>query len=218
MNDKLKKLELSILCALTVTVILSLFGVSTVAFDKKLNSIRDKVFRLHILANSDSAEDQSLKLKVRDAVLKETEEKFNPQNKNEAINYCKENLDLIKKTAETEIKKNGYNYPINAYIDKRYFNIREYEDVTMPSGFYDSLVIEIGKAEGKNWWCVMFPPLCIPPCTDDNQSADLDYNEKSLNKVMDDEESEMLINNKYKFKFKSVEIFNDIKNKIGEIF
>lgn len=167
--------------------------------------ISDDVFRLHILANSDEEYDQELKLKVRDAVLKEGQDIFiGCSSINEIISVCESNIDLFKNTAEECINKNGYNYSVNAYVDREYFNTREYEEITLPSGIYNALKIEIGEAKGHNWWCVMFPAICLSAVSDNE-----------INDILDDEEIDLInSNNKFEIRFKIVEVYEKIKSKI----
>lgn len=174
-------------------------------FIKTSESISQEVFRLHILANSDSDEDQSLKLKVRDKILAESEKLFiNCNNLNDVINVSKNNIDYFEKLADECIKENGYNYKTKVYVDKEYFNTREYEKITLPSGEYNALKIEIGEAKGHNWWCVMFPAICLPAVSDDE-----------INSILNEDEIELInSNNKYEIRFKIVEIYEKIKSKL----
>ena len=168
--------------------------------------ISDDVFRLHILANSDEEADQALKLKVRDAVLEKGQSVFiNCNSLDEIINSCENNIDLFEETAENCIKEHGYNYSVNAYVDKEYFNTREYEEITLPSGMYNALKIEIGEAKGHNWWCVMFPAICLSAVSD-----------SEINEILDDEEVELInSNNKFEIRFKIVEIYEKIKSSLS---
>ena len=168
--------------------------------------ISDDVFRLHILANSDEEADQALKLKVRDAVLEKGQSVFiNCNSLDEIINSCENNIDLFEETAENCIKEHGYNYSVNAYVDKEYFNTREYEEITLPSGMYNALKIEIGEAKGHNWWCVMFPAICLSAVSD-----------SEINEILDEEEVELInSNNKFEIRFKIVEIYEKIKSSLS---
>lgn len=174
-------------------------------FIKTSESISQEVFRLHILANSDSDEDQSLKLKVRDKILTESESLFiNCKNLNDVITTSKNNIEYFEKLANECIKENGYNYETKVYVDKEYFNTREYEKITLPSGVYNALKIEIGEAKGHNWWCVMFPAICLPAVSDDE-----------INSILNEDEIELInSNNKYEIRFKIVEIYEKIKSKL----
>ena len=166
--------------------------------------ISDDVFRLHILANSDNENDQALKLKVRDAVLEQGQNVFTQCSSLDEIIYsCENNIDLFRNTAEACIRQNGYDYAVNAYVDKEYFNTREYEEITLPSGIYNALKIEIGEAKGRNWWCVMFPAICLP-----------EVSESKMTEVLDEEEMELINSgSKFEVRFKIVEIYEKIKSK-----
>lgn len=163
-------------------------------------SISKKVFRLHILANSDEEYDQRLKLEVKDEILNISDDIFkNCKNVNDAVNFANNSIDLFKATANKVIKSKGYNYSVKVYTAKEYFNTRVYENFTLPAGIYNSLKIEIGQGMGKNWWCVMFPAVCISGC-----SADFED-------VLSDEEIRMIEENKYIIRFKIVEIYERLK-------
>lgn len=166
--------------------------------------ISEKVFRLHILANSDENADQELKLKVRDRVLTFTAELYEQcENVDDAINCSKENIGEIENAAQKVVAYYGYDYDVDAYVTKEYFNTRVYEGFTLPAGMYDSLKIEIGEAKGHNWWCVMFPTVCVTGCVDD------------LGESLNDNELEFVKSNNYIVRFKAVEIIEKIKCKIN---
>lgn len=174
---------------------------SVLPFEASCEEIRKDVFRLHILANSDTDEDQNLKLKVRDAVLEYTEKLYkNSNTKEEAEILTSKNLQNIANVAKQVIVDNGYNYNVTCQIEDVYFNTRTYENVTMPSGTYRALQIKIGDAKGKNWWCVMYPTLCV--------GASTDY--KALDDKLNDKEYDTLVNEKTQYKFKIVEIYERI--------
>lgn len=174
-------------------------------FIETSENISDQVFRLHILANSDSAEDQQLKLKVRDEILKKGETVFASSNSlEETIELCKNNIALFQQTAEQCLKDNGSDYEVKVYVDKGYFNTREYDEITLPSGIYNALKIEIGQGKGHNWWCVMFPAICLSSVTDDE-----------LNKYLSEDEQKLVnSDSKYEVRFKIVEIYEKVKSKI----
>ena len=127
------------------------------------NEIRSETLRLHIIANSDSEEDQQLKLKVRDAVLEATGELFaEVSGKTEAVAAAEYSANDIKEIAEKTIAEEGFDYPVQVEVTEMWFETRSYEGFTLPAGDYDAVRIIIGEGEGKNWWCVMYPALCIP--------------------------------------------------------
>ena len=186
--------------SLCVALILTMLF-SVLPFEASCQEIRKDVFRLHILANSDTDEDQNLKLKVRDAVLEYTEKLYkNSNTKEEAEILTSKNLQNIANVAKQVIVDNGYNYNVTCQIEDVYFNTRTYENVTMPSGTYRALQIKIGDAKGKNWWCVMYPTLCV--------GASTDY--KALDDKLNDKEYDTLVNEKTQYKFKIVEIYERI--------
>lgn len=199
-----KDISLAVCFALMLTVFLNLAG-----FDTGCESLRNNVLRLHILANSDSEEDQKLKLEVRDAILLESNGVLNgAESKIDAINLTSVNLEKFKEVSENVVKKYGKDYPVNVKIEKTYFNTREYENFTLPAGEYDALRVLIGKGEGKNWWCIMFPAMCVPAA---GTSTNLkDVTGSSAEKIA-------MGKSKYKIKFKTVEVYENLKRKIGNI-
>lgn len=183
--------------AFVLTVIYSM-----IPFRTECKEISNEVFRLHILANSDEDYDQQLKLKVRDKVLIYTESLFeSAQSKDEAENLISNNLQDICKTAQKEVTDNGYDYSVTAQITKMYFTTRTYESYTLPSGMYDALRITIGSGEGHNWWCVMYPSICISSEESQDEAAKETFN---------DNQYDIVKNEKYEYKFKIVEIFEKI--------
>ena len=125
--------------------------------------VRAQVLRLHVTANSDSPEDQAVKLLVRDAVLQAGASCFtNAASAAEAEARLQPALHTLETTAERVLRENGCRYGAEAELTNEYFNTRSYGDVTLPAGRYTALRITLGSGEGKNWWCVMFPPLCLP--------------------------------------------------------
>ena len=173
--------------------------------------LSDSVFRLHILANSDSEEDQNLKLLVRDNVLKYMKEISNGVNSKEDVEVLmKEHLDDFYDIARKTILENGYDYDVKFEIGKFDFPTKVYGDIALPAGMYDALRIEIGEAKGHNWWCVMFPTLCFV----DVSSGSLDNESKEvLESSLDDEEYDLVTEDNFmvSLKFKIVEFFEDIK-------
>lgn len=175
------------------------------------NELKENIFRLHIIANSDSNQDQELKLKVRDAIIsymKELEKKC--KTKDDIINIVNSNIKNFEDIANKTIKENGYNYSVNLEIGEFYFPTKYYGNISMPAGIYDALKIKIGDANGQNWWCSLFPPLCFT----DISSGIVDEEAKAnLEENLDNEEYSIITStsNSYKFKFKLIEILN-LKN------
>jgi len=150
-----------------ISIILTVIISNFVQVGKSLDNLRENVLRMHILANSDSDIDQSLKLKVRDAILEHSEEIFGKTVSFEDFrNVSSENLEKIRKIAQSVIDDYGFDYKISVEETKMFFDERTYGDITMPSGDYNAVRVTIGEAKGHNWWCVMYPPLCIPAVSD----------------------------------------------------
>lgn len=127
------------------------------------NEIRSETLRLHIIANSDSEKDQALKLKIRDAVLEATGELFaEVSGKTEAVAAAEYSSDDIRAIAEEVIAEEGFDYPVQVEVTEMWFETRNYENFSLPAGDYDAVRIIIGAGEGKNWWCVMYPAICVP--------------------------------------------------------
>lgn len=195
-----KNLELGILFGLVCSLVLSLSH-----FNAACDDLRDNVLRLHIIANSDAACDQRLKLSVRDAVLSEYGLSLEScTDLDDALLTVTANLDDIEKTANRVIKENGYRYTATAYVGESLFDTRVYDDFTLPAGKYKSLIIKLGEAKGHNWWCVIFPSVCIPAATD---AALSDSTSVTAEKIACN-------SGKYVVKFKIIEWYEQLKNKI----
>ena len=140
-----------------------IFIFSVVTYAKTMqNNIADSVLRLHILANSNSQADMELKLRVRDRIIEEGITVFDKNsNLAQAEQFVRENSDYIKKIAEDEIRKCGYSYSVRIIIDEFPFPARFYDSIMLPSGKYKAVRIIIGEGKGENWWCVMYPPMCV---------------------------------------------------------
>lgn len=200
-----RDITMSLAFALVFSVFFSLAG-----FDMRCQELRDNILRLHIIANSDSDVDQALKLRVRDEILRVSDGLFeNSGNKEQAIDTAGRNIKVLKSAAEEVIKEQGKSYPVQISIGKANFGTRVYDGFTLPAGEYDAVRVLIGKAEGKNWWCVMFPSMCIPAAGEKH----------SIKEVVNSDSAEIAENPvKYEIKFKSVEIYEKIRQKIGKIF
>ena len=171
--------------------------------------IADSVFRLHIIANSDSDEDQNLKYIVRDKVIEYMSSiSQNASSKEEVIEIAKANLDKIQAIAAQTIRDNGYTYSVNVEVGNFSFPSKRYGDITLPPGYYDALRIKIGKAKGQNWWCVMFPPLCFVDVT---SGVVPDESKEIMEKNLSKEEFDLISknSNEVKVKFKIVEVLQN---------
>lgn len=184
---------------------------SFVNFSSKCNLISEKVFRLHVIANSDSDEDQSLKLKVRNKVI-DYFAKQNFKSLTDAKNFAINNKDDIQRISQEEVYNQGFDYKVDLKIDNYGFNTRIYDKIVLPAGKYDSIRILIGEGKGKNWWCVIFPQMCIPAAEECN------INKNAYDDVFSDSDKDLVENEtQYKVKFKVVEIVESIHEKILKI-
>ena len=180
------------------------------------SNLSNAVFRLHVIANSNTKEDQELKLKVRDSLLEYMNSICsNCSTKQEAISIAIANTSHFQKIAEKTITDNGCNYSVKINIDNFYFPTKNYGDISLPAGLYDALRVEIGEAKGENWWCVMFPSLCFIDMSsgvvNDEAKENLEENleEESYTIISDTKKSNI------KFKFKIIEFFAE--NNLFEI-
>ncbi|MBO5938549.1 MAG: stage II sporulation protein R [Clostridia bacterium] len=137
------------------------------------SELYDNVLRLHVIANSDSDEDQALKLKVRDAVLAESEQLLaSCQTREDAIAKTKEHLSRLEHAALKTLQAEGCNDSVRAELGEEVYPTRNYESFCFPSGSYLSLRIVIGEGEGQNWWCVLYPPMCLSAASADSTQND----------------------------------------------
>ncbi len=198
-----------------VTILTFLFFIYTTICaisyaDYVSTDIADSVFRLHVIANSDSNADQNLKYTVRDRLLEYMDELCsNCSTKEEAISIAQQNIENFKQIALDTIKNEGFDYSVNVRIGNFEFPTKHYGDISLPAGYYDALRVEIGEAKGQNWWCVMFPPLCF---TDVTSSVVPEESKEDLEETLTDEEFSIVSDNSsfdFKIKFKILEILNN---------
>lgn len=166
---------------LVLAVIISNIG-SFISDGQALDELRGSVLRLHILAESDSEYDQNLKIKVRDRLL-ESDIFSGAESLEEAEKLAEDRLPEIIDIAERTLRENGCYVPVTAELTDMDFDERVYGNITMPSGNYRALRIKIGSAKGHNWWCVMYPPLCIPSACEVEENEDAEevfFTEKEI--------------------------------------
>ena len=198
---KILKIQLSVGLALLICCL-----VNVTAFSNQCNGIREKMLRMHVIANSDSKEDQELKLKVRDAVLSKGKDIFDGTvSATEAEEKIKPCISVLEQTAREVVINEGFDYDVEITVQEEYFKTRTYDNsVTLPAGNYTAVKVIIGEGDGENWWCVMFPPMCLPAA-----EAECD-----LDDILNKNETDIVSNgNRYKFKFKIVEIWEEFLKK-----
>lgn len=154
----ISRLDLAVLIGITLSILLANIAV----FGQECETLRTEVVRLHILANSDNDFDQEIKLKVRDRILADVGGIFaSPQSQQDAKAAAQEHLEDIKHAAQAELHDNGINAPVRVELCNMYFSTRRYGSLYLPAGDYDAVRVTIGAGAGRNWWCVMYPPLCV---------------------------------------------------------
>jgi len=170
--------------------------------------LQDNIFRLHIIANSDSKKDQELKLQVRDAIIEYMNEiNVSATTKEETIKNVNNNLENFERVAENKIQELGFNYPVSVEVGNFYFPTKYYGNISLPAGEYNALKIEIGEAIGQNWWCSLFPPLCF---IDISSGYIKDEDKKVLEENLTAEEFTLISSSSpdIKLKFKILELLN----------
>ena len=198
-----KKIKISVTVGIIVAILFSICS-----FAKTSEEIRSDVLRLHVIANSDTSVDQNLKLRLRDYILQEGKDIFNGSvNVENAVEKIEPALPELEKSAKAFVNQAGFDYDVKISLSNEYFTTRTYETVTLPAGKYLALRVVIGSGEGHNWWCVMFPPMCVP-AADKKDEIENVFSEKEIKLV----ESKP----KYEPRFKVVEIYEQLKEIISE--
>ena len=191
---------LAMLLLVSVAIILPIHGEA---------AIYDSVIRLHVLANSDSEEDQALKLTVRDALLAEARVILaDVTTRSEAEAVLADSLETLTQTAQAVVARAGYDYPVRITLGAEDYPTRRYENLAFPAGEYLSMRVLIGDAAGENWWCVLFPPLCLSAAT-----AKEEAEEAFLAAGLTGEQYRIITNSedgKYRLRFKILEVAKDL--------
>ena len=206
-NERKDKILLSI-AAIAISIYMAF---SCTYFTASAQTVKDDVVRLHILANSNSEIDQEVKLKVRDALLETNASILSDGvTKENAKVHFEKSKEFLLKTAKETLNENGFNYDVKITLQEEYFNTRTYGNLTFPAGQYTALKVILGEGEGENWWCVMFPPLCIP-------AADgIETNKNTANYLTENGEKIVSGGNKYIVKFKLLEIYEELQAKLDK--
>lgn len=210
-KEKIEYLKTNIIsvCLLLIISFLSFMQfLHTSDFKNLQEDISHEILRFHVVANSDSKQDQEIKLVIKDELttaLKPSLE--HAKNIDEARVIIKDNLSTLEQIANQTLMDNGYEYTASASLEKGYFPLKVYGDLSLPPGEYEAIRIELGLAKGQNWWCIMFPPLCF---VDSTYSVVPDSSKEQLKNVLTDEEYDMVFKQKdvkVKVKLKIVDWF-----------
>ncbi|MEG1947536.1 MAG: stage II sporulation protein R [Lachnospiraceae bacterium] len=223
MKEKIAVVKKKKVCGETwikVLLIIFLVGIVLICvgeYDKKTkmtNEIAEKIIRFHVLANSDTEEDQQLKLEVRDAIGMLMQPKLSGiSDITRSREIVTDNLKEIEEKAETVIASKGYTYPVSARLAQTKFPEKTYGTYTFPKGTYEALEVVIGEGEGHNWWCVMYPNMCFFNSTYDVVEEEA---EKSLGKILTKEEYKSLVEEKdYEVKFAFLDFLEDMKESVA---
>ena len=201
-ENKFRIFEISLLIGLAVFAVSGIFSLNT------QDRLADKVVRLHVLANSDSEEDQALKLRVRDVVLERaTAILEQSDDRREAESRLRGQLLELERIAAAEITAEGFDYPVTVELENTDFPTKEYDGFTLPAGEYLALRVIIGEGQGQNWWCVVFPPLCTAASADVPASAlAAGFSEEEVRLITEE-------NQGYALKFKALEWWETLKEK-----
>lgn len=202
-SKKLRRWELALLLGVALAALLGVW------LDRSQTALADQVIRLHVLANSDSEADQALKLKVRDRVLETAEEYFTPgatQEETQAVLTA--HLADIAAAGAEQVAEEGYQYPVTVSMEENYwFPTKEYTDFALPAGNYTALRVVIGEGGGQNWWCVVFPPLCLGSVSETAAQTALSggFSEDQVSLITGEDEG-------YVVKFKAIELWEEFQH------
>lgn len=197
----MKKWELALLCGVLCALALGCW------LDREQTQLADRVIRLHVIANSDSQEDQALKLEVRDQVLARAEVLY-PQgaDRETAEKILTAHLAELAAAGRQVVESRGYDYPVSAQLTQCWFPTREYDEFALPAGDYTALRVVIGQGKGQNWWCVAFPPLCLGAATETVEEAAQAgrFTDRQAALITGDTQG-------YVLKFKAIELWEELK-------
>ncbi|MBO4853543.1 MAG: stage II sporulation protein R [Oscillospiraceae bacterium] len=202
---KFATVEVAVLLALAAAMLWGAWSL------QRQDTLERKLIRLHVIANSDSQEDQELKLQVRDRVLVSAESILRScEGMEQARLRLQHALPRLQAEAEAAVSEAGYSYPVTAHLERTEFPYKAYEGFALPSGEYLALRITLGEGQGKNWWCVVFPPLCTAAATDWSDEA------VSAGLAEDDVSLITCENTRYVLKFRSLELWETIRRLLGK--
>lgn len=197
-NNSLKK-RWWVLGIFTILGILAFAGQEKTSADALQEGIASKILRFHIIANSDSEEDQALKLEIKDIVVDYMKEILaDAKSIEDTRTIVTAHAEEIKQLAQTYAAEKGYSYPVNVFIDRRYFPVKSYGSYTFPAGEYEAICVELGNHSGKNWWCVMYPSLCF---VDAVHAVVPEETDQELRQILTDEEYQAISQGEVKVKF-----------------
>ncbi|MDD3840270.1 MAG: stage II sporulation protein R [Clostridia bacterium] len=197
-----------IIPAIVLIILVTMFAVQGI---KKEEDISDKVIRFHVIANSDSPEDQAIKLKIRDRILEDMGKQLSKSTDlGQSRDFIEHNLKNIENISKQEIQRNGKDYGVNACLGEFLFPAKTYGNLVFPAGRYQALKVVIGEGKGKNWWCVMFPPLCF---VDISHGVTAEQSVQEIEDVLNDEMEDQI-----EVDFKMAEWWNGSRTRLAKMF
>lgn len=189
-----------VLGAFALFGLLALAGQEKTSADALQEGIAAKILRFHVIANSDSEEDQTLKLEIKDEVVAYMKELLaDAETIDDTRALVAAHMDDIRKIAADHIAERGFSYPVNVFLDKRYFPIKSYGGYTFPAGEYEAVCVELGGHSGKNWWCVLYPSLCF---VDAVHAAIPEETDEKLQTLLTEEEYQAISQGEVKVRFR----------------
>lgn len=197
MHHKLRRWESALLIGLACAMLWAS------ALGAEQDALAEKVVRLHVVANSDSEADQTLKLQVRDAILADAASELAGLSREEALEQLTQDLPHLGEIAAQTVGEQGYDYPVTVSLKEERFPTKRYDDFALPAGEYMALRVQIGSGEGHNWWCVVFPPLCMGSV---EEAAELDDRDRAL--ITGETEG-------YVVKFRAMELWEEFKTRFA---
>ena len=205
MKSKRRCAEIALLLAVAATLLWGTWSL------EEQDCLERKMIRLHVIANSDTQEDQALKLRVRDAVLVSATEILSAaSDMTEAKEQLHDALEGIEQTARETICAAGYDYDVSARLERAEFPVKNYDGFALPSGEYLALRLVIGEGAGQNWWCVVFPPLCMAAATElDEVAIAGGFEEEDLALITEETAG-------YVLKFRSLELWESLRQWLGK--
>ncbi|NLW02486.1 MAG: stage II sporulation protein R [Clostridiaceae bacterium] len=205
--------------AVRIAAVILMFCIAYGGFTHK--KIADNIVRLHIIANSDNEADQDLKFKVRDAIIAHMQEKYpGDASRDDVEKYLQNSLGEIRRITEDVLRDNGSSSEATVRYGEFPFPTRAYGNITLPAGVYKSVRVELGNAKGQNWWCVMFPPLCI---ADDNTMRMSEESREQLKETLGEEGYRLITdvsdanNKEVQVKFRIVEWVQNSRLRLAEL-
>lgn len=216
MIKKRNGLLIFFIAVLAVITAISTYEMKNISSELNVQEeLSQHIIRFHVRANSDSKEDQQLKLKVKDAIVNY----LNPiLSESESIDESRQllaiNADNIEQLAIQVLEAEGSSYGVNVYFEQSYFPMKSYGDVTFPPGVYEAFRVDIGESSGKNWWCVLYPPLCF---VDASMGVLPDSSKENLKNILTDEEYNAITDSQCTYEFKYLTFLNDLVDVFNKI-